>query len=592
MQITIVGTAAQVELIKAWLVKMGEFGAAGNSADVAASRAPYRVLELGGRAGEAALERALKAWERTHGNKVKIIASGQVQEESAENEADRPKDAGPPPAVRVAPPRVGPKAEEPKAKPEKAPTKANVTRSPWPITTDLLFVSQQAETSTVQKPAAQGNEPGEIIVQMTPQGVIISSSDLDALDEFEALLRAFAPGPGTKEFQIYYLQHCKAEVAHVLLVETLGGGANLNAQGGSVLGDLASGMFGNMGMMGALLGAAGGSSGATTSGSVSTASGTVSITPDPRLNALYVQATYRDHDTIRQLLQIIDVEAGPDAIQIQSRPRFIPVMHGKADEVATIIRQVYSGRLADSGGGGQRGGGGGSPQELFLQMALGGRGGGRGGGGNRNQANRGEEQKMTMGVDLKSNSLIVSAPDYLFSEIAELVRTLDVAAVPPDQTVRVASLKRVNGDALKSSLSSMLGTNATINRTSSLTTTTTALPPRTGAAGTTGAGQGNTGNAGGQNQGNNAGFRQMAEQFNQGGRGGFPGGGGFGGGFPGGGNFGGRGGGGFPGGGNFGGGRGGGGFPGGGNFGGGRGGGGGGFPGGGGGGGGGGRRGN
>ena len=240
-----------------------------------------------------------------------------------------------------------------------------------------------------------------------------------------------------------------------------------------------------MGMMGALLGAAGGSSGGTTSGTVSTASGTVSITPDPRLNALYVQATYRDHDTIRQLLQIIDVEAGPDAIQIQSRPRFIPVMHGKADEVATIIRQVYSGRLADTGGGGQRGGGGGSPQELFLQMALGGRGGGRGGGGNRNQANRGEEQKMTMGVDLKSNSLIVSAPDYLFSEIAELVRTLDVAAVPPDQTVRVASLKRVNGDALKSSLSSMLGTNATINRTSSLTTTTTAAPPRTGAAGTT-----------------------------------------------------------------------------------------------------------
>ena len=208
MQITIVGTAAQVELIKAWLVKMGEFGAGGNAADVAASRAPYRVLELGGRAGEAALERALKAWERTHGNKVKIISSGQVQEESAENEADRPKDAIPPPAVRVAPPRVGPKAEDPKAKPEKAPTKANVTRLPWPITTDLLFVSQQAE-QTPAEAGAQTNEPGEIIVQMTPQGVIISSSDLDALDEFEALLRAFAPGPGTKEFQIYYLQHAR-----------------------------------------------------------------------------------------------------------------------------------------------------------------------------------------------------------------------------------------------------------------------------------------------------------------------------------------------------------------------------------------------
>jgi type II secretory pathway component GspD/PulD (secretin) len=316
-----------------------------------------------------------------------------------------------------------------------------------------------------------------------------------------------------------------------------------------------------MGMMGALLGAAGGSSAAATSGSVSTAYGTVSITPDPRLNALYVQATYRDHDTIRQLLQIIDVEASPDPIQIQSRPRFIPVTHGKADEVATIIRQVYAGRLAETGGN-RSGGGGGSPQEMFLQMAFGNRGGQRGGGG-RNQVNRGEEPKMTLGVDLKSNSLIVSAPDYLFNEITELVHTLDVAAVPADQTVQVVSLKRVNADALKSSLQSTLGTNATINRVSSLTTTTTATPPRQGTTGTNTTGQGGNNTGGGQNN-NNAGFRQRAEQFNQGGRGGFPGGGNFGGG-----NFGGRGnfGGGFPGGGNFGGGnfgRGGGGFPGGG----------------------------
>jgi type II secretory pathway component GspD/PulD (secretin) len=296
----------------------------------------------------------------------------------------------------------------------------------------------------------------------------------------------------------------------------------------------------------------------------------VAITPDPRLNAIYVNATYRDHDTIRKLLQIIDTEAGPDPIQIQSRPKLIPVTHGKADEMATILRQVYAGRIATDSGN-QRSGGG-SPQEMFLQMALGGRGGNARGGNTRGQANRGEEAKMTIGVHPTSNSILVSAPEYLYLEVEELVRTLDVAAVPADQVVRTTVIRSMNADALKSSLTSTLGTGATINRSSTLTGTTgTGAAARTGAGGTgTGAGGGGGQGAGqrGQNAGDSARFQQMAEAFNQGnrggsGRGGFPGGGG---GFPGGGQTFSRGGGGFPGGGGgtFNRGSGGGGFPGGG----------------------------
>jgi type II secretory pathway component GspD/PulD (secretin) len=614
MSITVMGTTAQVEQIKAWLVKMGEYGA-GGADSAAAARTPYRVLELGGRAGEAALERALRAWESTHGNKVKVISGGEVQEEESAADVQRyraPKAATPPPAAKPQPKGV-PKTDELKAKPEQneapkkaAPTK-NVTSASGPRPR-FHFVSEPSlgrlaqvavrQSSEQAQPAEENKEkenaPAEIIVQMTPHGVIISSSDLDALDQFEALLRSFAPPPGTKDFQIYYLQYAKAEVANVLLQEMLSGGANLSdSGGGGMIGDLASGMFGNMGMMNALLGGGGGSSSGPT-GTVSTASGTVSVTPDPRLNALYVNANYRDHETVRQLLQIIDTEAGPDAVQIQSRPRFIPVLHGKAADVANILRQVYAGRIMTDSGAQRNGPS--SPQEAFLQLALGGgRGGNARGGNGRNQVSRGEEQKMAIGVDTQSNSLIVSAPEYLYNEVKELVATLDVAAVPPDQTVRVVQLKRVNPDAMKTSLTSMLGTNATINRSSIVPTTTTPTRPGlTPGSNSTTPGQGGQGGPGGQGGqgpgGQNAQFQQMADVFNRAGNfGGRPGGGG---GFPGGGNFGGRGGGGFPGGGNFGGRGGGGGFPGpGGNFG-GRGGGG--FPGGGGGGGapGGGRRGN
>jgi hypothetical protein len=426
-----------------------------------------------------------------------------------------------------------------------------------------------------------GAQPADITIQRTPAGIVVSSSDLDALGEFETLLRSFAPPQGAKEFQIYYLTYAKADVASVLLQEMLSGGASLaGGGGGSLMGDIASNMLGDMGGMASLF-FGGGGGGGSTGGSVTTTTGTtVSVTPDPRMNALYVNASYRDHATIQQLLQIIDTETPPEGLQTQSRPKFIPILHGKAEDMANIIKQVYVGRIVTDSG--SRGGGGPSPQEFFLQ-ALAGRGGSsggssRGGFGSRNQTNRGEEQKMTIGVDVKSNSLIVSAPEYLYNEVKELVNALDVAAVVPNETVRVVSLKRASGDVLARSLSATLGTQATVNRP--LTTTTGTLRPTT--TPTSSQTASSTG-SGSQQQSQRSSddaerARRQMEFFNQmqnaggfrpgGGPGGSPQGfggsfrgpGGFGGGFPGGGfpgggGFSGRGpGGGPPGGGNFGGG--------------------------------------
>jgi type II secretory pathway component GspD/PulD (secretin) len=522
MQLMIVGSAAQVEQIKTLLIKMGETGASGG-AMAAAARSPYRLLQLGGRGGEAALENALRVWSTMRPNRVNVIPQ--------ENLVEPPPIVGQPPQ-ELRPANAPPHATEnpgtaptnrgtaqPPAKAAPAPRakggKDEITAIPVPSPrTRLQFVSEPAvpaseaggaladqpaapralgrlaeaavadtapEQSQNQAAAAAngGAQPADITIQRTPAGIVVSSSDLDALDEFETLLRSFAPPQGAKEFQIYYLTYAKADVASVLLQEMLSGGASLaGAGGGSLIGDIASNMLGDMGGMASLF-FGGGGGGGSTGGSVTTTTGTtVSVTPDPRMNALYVNASYKDHATIQQLLQIIDTATPPEGLQTQSRPKFIPVLNGKAEDMANIIKQVYVGRIVTDSG--SRGGGGPSPQEFFLQ-ALAGRGGSSGssrsGFGSRNQTNRGEEQKMTIGVDVKSNSLIVSAPEYLYNEVKELVNALDIAAVVPNETVKVVSLKRASGDVLARSLTATLGAQATVNRP--LATTTGTLRPTT-----------------------------------------------------------------------------------------------------------------
>lgn len=315
-----------------------------------------------------------------------------------------------------------------------------------------------------RKIAGNGGAP-DVIISVAPNGTItVASDDLDALDEIEAQLRSMVDGTGnTKEFNIYYLRYAKADIAASLLTEILSGGTGTEESGGggSLMGDIASQMMGGMGgdLLGGLLGGGGGAGAA--------ASGTVSIIPDPRLNALIVQAMSRDLDSIEQLLQIIDQPQGPEIIETTPVPRFIPVLHGSADEMATIVKQAFASKIqGDAGGGQQR-----QPSPEDFIRAL--RGGGRG--GNSRTQNRGEEAKMTVAVDASSNSLIVSAPEYLFNQVRDLVSQLDQRAVATkaDQTVRVVNLRRANTDLVQRSLTGVLGPNAQINKPTATSTSST-----------------------------------------------------------------------------------------------------------------------
>lgn len=380
-----------------------------------------------------------------------------------------------------------------------------------------------APTGPVSKPGA------DVIISLGPAGIILQSDDLDALDELETRLRMIIDASNSKgrEFHIMYLHHAKAQVVATLLQELLSGASSSSESGGgggggSLMGDIATSMMGDM--LGGLLGGMGGGGG----GGAPVSAGSAQITADVRLNALYIRANARDLELIEDFVDVIDQPENPEGVQIQAKPRFIPVKYTTADSIATVVRQVYANRLtADANAGGQRQP---SPQE-FIQ-AL--RGGGRGG---QQQQNKGEEIKMTVGVDTRTNSLIVAAPDYLFNEVKALVEQLDVSELASDQIVRVYSLKSSNADVITRSVSSLYGDAITVTKTTTAGTTPTRPGGPPGTAGQRTGQQpprqgGNQGNQGGgqgqrtqqQQQGPN--MQDIMNAMQRGGRGG----GGFGGG--------------------------------------------------------------
>jgi type II secretory pathway component GspD/PulD (secretin) len=552
--LTLSGTPAMVEAAKGWLAQMGELGggASGNSyVGADGQRASRRVIPLSNRTIRNILDDAQSMWSSQRAT-LNVIDEVKKAAEAAKQET---KDSGS------------------KAGGKPAPTKDDITQSARKPA--VLFVSEPPQAEPADEDAAdeqakpaevpavtEGTLPGhpEIKVQVTPAGIVISSDDLDALDEFQSLLQELVEADDRrgKRTETFPLRYKDAEIAYSMLKAMMDGGANVS----SGLSGLSGNMFGGGGvggLAGMLLGGGGGASssaGGTVSG---TASGTpATIVPDPNLNVLYITALPRDLDNIEQLIKLIDKEES-DVPPEPMKRRFIPVQHAKAADVATIVREQFAGQIYSESGGQRGGGRGGDPAQALIMAALGGgnRGGrgGPGGGllGRSNQPNLGEKPKMMISVATDSNALVVTAPDHLFNEVENFVKALDQEFENPDQSVAVVPLIRTNTDVAFQNLGAMLGPNATIVRVLPINNNNNRGGQNNQNRATTGASNNQGGNRQGGNQQLSQQGLQRLQQFNQGQ--GNRGGGGpqtFGGANQGGGNFGGRGGGtqGFGGGGN------------------------------------------
>jgi type II secretory pathway component GspD/PulD (secretin) len=366
-------------------------------------------------------------------------------------------------------------------------------------------------TQTPIPPAETADAPGkgsEIRIEFTPSGVLISSEDTAALDQFEDILRTVA-GPQAvtpgKNFTVYFLKHCRAEVARQLISDILGGSTS-EGGGGSLVGDVAANLVGGGGgLLGALLGGGGGGDGSVTTVQ---ATGPVSIVADSRLNCLIVQALPVDAQLIEQLLKVIDREGSITDIQTAGKPHVIPVIYVQAEQVASIVREAYASRLATNAAQG-----GGQPNPADFIRAL------RGGRGGRSGTDvKSEEAKMTIAVDTRSNSLIVTAPEPLVEEVRQLVEMIDQGGANLSEDVQIVSLKKANPESVQKALAAIMGTTSS----STATNRSATQSPRPGQPGGM--------PFGGATAGDIQARMQFFQQLQQGmGRGGFGGPGGFGG---------------------------------------------------------------
>lgn len=440
------GTTEQINQIKQMVANLNP-----GKATSSISTDSVRVLPLKGQQRQEWLEAAGRVWQGD--NRVLILPSaGAISDSSG-------------PIERVLHPQETPSPDTDN-RPIATPAK------PASIETDPLrhdevsrlgaqddhsaLVSLASEETSVQVSAtASPSSVAPIRGQLVPQGILLQSEDIEALDRFEEQILEIAasnnrtPSPPV----IYYLKYVNAEDAVKMLADLLDGGRSLAETpantliNGSSLGLGGSSYFGSF----------------TTKkeGVTTVTAGTATIVSDARLNRLIVQGTMEDVATIDEYMKIVDKGSSITSIETFGTSHVIELRYTKAKDVAEMIKQAFVNRIANTPQG--------NPQQ--------GRPGERPGGEQR-QPNDGNERRdggeqprdiaekptrgrlpeMTVAAHEASNSLVITAPDALFEEVEKLVASIDtmseqvVEVIPAKDGVDLeAILRRLNGEDVPAS---------------------------------------------------------------------------------------------------------------------------------------------
>jgi type II secretory pathway component GspD/PulD (secretin) len=438
------GTSEQIESVKRLINELENDPLAGGLGE------NVRILPLTGSSALDTLQQIETLWPLTgRANRIRVITPSKAKESPADSD----------PAEQTEP------------------------KQPADLTDQSVESSELSmQTLVWQNTAAPENEPApdytgdDIIIQMTPAGLVIASRDQNALDLVEQLITSMSSGSEmTSDLPtIFWLRYIKADVAAELVSGVLGG-----ADAGSSAGSLTESVMGGLGggMLGGLLGMGGGGGGEDESQArtILTSRGSVNIVPDNRLNALIVQAPPADMDFIRTVLQEIDLQESPEVIQTIARPTLIPVVYQDAASVAKIVQAVFAEKIGDGNEGGGGGGRGGQPNPQDIINAL---RGGRGGGGGGAPTPKSEMTKIIVAVDERSNSLVVTATPQDLTAVRDLVETLDQQGLESEQRVEVIAMGgAVRPEIMLQALKSVTGKAVTTTDGSSSGSSTSGSAP-------------------------------------------------------------------------------------------------------------------
>jgi len=533
-QLLVRGTTTQISQIRNLLEKMGEtFGVESRS-----NRSTIRTIPLSSSAASLVLEQIQNVWPQISPNEIKVVTPSNLAPSSGAI-PQRTIDSRNGPAINDAMDKLfGPAADptvtpalphEPKPenqnlplKPEKFDDSDNAAPPGThqnPYQTRLLpsnayyrravfsrileeeapegetpkdqpnageFLPPQPAVPQPSVPAAStSSAPAPISVSVGPNGLMISSSDPAALDQFEEIARLLSDEAFLKSTSmvVYYIKNALAESVGDSLRSLMG----ISSYSSGTSSQTAASPYGNTvsDPVAAILGMT------ILGGSKIEATGPIQITVDNRLNALFIQANVVDHRTIEdKLLPILDQLKSPEEVLSQARPHLVPLKNIRAEAAMETVKAVFarnlqgaSGGAPNRGGGGQ--GGGAPPQMGALGALLGGGGGGGGGsildtimqrfaGGGQNRGaaaagnrgpNRPEEiQTMTLAAEPKTNTLIVSAPEALFLEVQSFVEELDAHAFGRDEVSEVVVTNgRLAPAQIQSALKAIAGDSITVS---------------------------------------------------------------------------------------------------------------------------------
>ena len=365
--------SAQLALIRDLLGKMGENMEATN---VRVSRGKLRVLPYSGREAQSALSQLEDIWPQLRGNRIRVVTPSALgiptlrpseEREAPSPAANTPRDG----YFEEPPPRIDP-ADEPAVDRStqhrrQGPRFRFVSddRADLPRTLPRRDENAELGAPETSDRRASGNRDGDvlpgapIIVSPGPGGLLVYSDDVEALDQFEELLTTLSSGgTSTRDYAVYYLKYAKASAVASIVTEIFGGGGSGGGGGASLIGDIAGAALGGTGgdLVGGLLGMGGGGGGGFSP---------IDIVADDRLNMLVVKGKAADLDTLLELLKILDQPNSPEEVQVDSRPRLIPVHNTSAQYVQTIVTQVYSDRMKSGAGGEARQP---SPEDLIRAL--------------------------------------------------------------------------------------------------------------------------------------------------------------------------------------------------------------------------------
>ncbi len=474
------GTPDQVAQVKALLTQLGEGGTTEQVEST--NRGPVRTFPLGGRDPEEFLPLLRQVWATQTKNPIRVVVPSQpspIQDRKIPSRNGNPLQ-GLFPETQPMPLQPAPVREPADDRSTRRPAAPTIQRAslqqpveevepaePQPPVRKLTntlpdedpldrflksFLDDAEAKPAVTQPEAAMPAEGDDAPQTTatdgqqlPIGIsiigdemVITSKDLEALDQFEALMETLSMSiPARTRWTVFYLRSADAtETAQML--ERLFPQSTVTTSTQStdgLLGSFAGGMSSlGRGMM-------------NVTGLNETLGGqSLRIVTDIRANALFVTGASDKIQEIEQMLQLLDSAELPESLR-DRLPRSIAVEYADINEVADVIESVFKDSMqGEQGGGQQQQGRNFNPLQMLMAQGGGGQGGGRGA--------RGPE--LTLGVDSRTSHLIVSCNDALFRRIEELVQTIDQRAKDARQTVRIVPLTTADPTLVSSTLSSLI----------------------------------------------------------------------------------------------------------------------------------------